>query len=87
MGFFVFGYVRTSHTARPPNNRERATRRLEYAAVWTPILVSTGGVNSTASPMCVRQTRGKVTQKAVLVCKTSIESSASGDRRDIGDRK
>ena len=85
--FFFFGYVRTSHTARPPNNRPRHTRRLEYAAVWTPILVSTGGVNNTTSPMCIRQIKGKVTQKAVLFGEPYLESSASVDGRDIGHRR
>lgn len=79
--------MRTSHTARPPNNRPRHTRRLEYAAVWTPILVSTGGVNNTARPMCIRQTKGKVTQKAVLFGESYLEFSASGDRKDIGHRR
>ena len=77
----------TSHTARPPNNKARATRRLEYAAVWTPILVSTGGVNNVASPMCIRQTMGKVIQKAALLCEMCVEFWVSNDRRDIGDRR
>lgn len=77
----------TSHTARPPKNKPRTTRRLEYAAVWTPILVRTGGVNNTASPMCIRQTKGKVIQKVAFVCDMCVESWASDDVRDIGDRR
>ena len=82
-----FGYVSTSHTARPPKNKPRATRRLEYAAVWIPILVRIGGVNSTASPMFIRQTKEKVIQKAALVCEMYVESRVSDDARDIGDRR
>ena len=37
--------------------------------------------------MCIRQTKGKVTQKAVLFCGVCVEFSASDDRRDIGDRR
>ena len=50
--------------------------------------MSTGGVNNIASPMCTRQTKGKVTQKAILVCDVVLlEPSASGDRKDIGHRR
>lgn len=79
--------MRTSHTARLPKNKPRTTRRLEYAAVWTPILVRTGGVNNTARPMCIRQTKGKVIQKEESVFEMRVESWVSDDMRDIGDRR
>ena len=44
-------------------------------------------MNKTARTICIRQIKGNVTQKAVLLCERWIESRVSGDGRDIGDRR
>ena len=44
-------------------------------------------MNNTASPVCIRQTRGNVTQNAVLLYEGWMESRVSDDGRDICDRR